>query len=117
MVLYDHFKINSKGNLEIGGCDCAMLAEEYGTPLYVLDENIIRQNIRSYKNAVKKYLGEHGGEIAFASKALSFKGIYTIINEEGICTDVVSPGEIATVKAAGFPLEKAYFHGNNKNSL
>ena len=114
MVLYEHFKINSKGHLEIGGCDAAELAEKYGTPLYVLDEGQIRNNIRVYKNAVKKYFGENGGDIAFASKALSFKGIYKIIEEEGACTDIVSPGEMATVKAAGFPLSKAYFHGNNK---
>ena len=114
MVLYEHFKVNSKGNLEIGGCDAAELAEKYGTPLYVLDELQIRKNVRAYKEAIKKYFGEDGGDIAFASKALSFKGIYGIISEEGACTDIVSPGELATVKAAGFPLSKAYFHGNNK---
>ena len=114
MVLYEHFKINAKNHLEIGGCDSVELAEKYGTPLYVLDENQMRKNIRAYKNAIKKYLGDGGGDIAFASKALSFKGIYKIIADENIFTDVVSPGELATVKAAGFPLEKAFYHGNNK---
>ena len=117
MILYDNFQVNSKGHLEIGGCDSVELVEKYGTPLYVLDENQIRKNCRAYKNAVKKYLGENGGnggDIAFASKALSFKGIYRIIADEDLCADIVSPGELATLKAAGFPLEKGYFHGNNK---
>jgi diaminopimelate decarboxylase len=117
MILYEHFKINSKGNLEIGGCDSIELAEKYGTPLYVLDENQIRKNCRAYKNAINKYFGENGGEVAFASKALSFKGIYRIITEEGLFTDIVSSGELETVKAAGFPLEKAYYHGNNKTDF
>ena len=114
MILYEHFKINSKGHLEIGGCDSVELVEKYGTPLYVLDENKIRENCRAYKNAVKKYFGENGGEIAFASKSLSFKGIYKIIADENLWTDIVSPGELQTAKEAGFPLENAYFHGNNK---
>jgi len=117
MILYENFQINSKGHLEIGGCDSVELAEKYGTPLYVLDENQIRKNCRAYKNAVKKYLGENGGNVAFASKALSFKGIYRIIADEGLCTDIVSSGELETVKAAGFPLEKTFFHGNNKTDV
>ncbi|MCL1858367.1 MAG: diaminopimelate decarboxylase [Oscillospiraceae bacterium] len=117
MILYDNFQINSKGHLEIGGCDSVELAKEYATPLYVLDENQIRKNCRAYKNAIKKYLGENGGDVAFASKALSFKGIYKIIAEENLYTDIVSPGELATVKAAGFPLEKTFYHGNNKTDF
>lgn len=116
MILYDNFQVNEAGRLEIGGCDCEKLAEKYGTPLYVIDENKVRQNCRAYKNAADKYF-RGGGEIAFASKALSFKGIYKIIREEGLFTDVVSPGELETVKAAGFPLERAYYHGNNKTDF
>ena len=116
MILHENFQINEKGRLEIGGCDSVELAKQYGTPLYVMDEDKIRQNCRAYKNAAKKYF-KGGGDIAFASKALSFKGIYKIIREEGLCTDVVSPGELETVKAANFPLEKAYYHGNNKTDF
>ena len=114
MILYDNFRINSRGNLEIGGCDAAGLAEKYGTPLYVMDENKLRENCRAYKNALIKYFGENNAEIAFASKCLSFKEIYRIVESEGFYTDIVSPGELFTAKAAGFNLEKAYFHGNNK---
>jgi len=117
MILYDNFQINAKGHLEIGGCDAVELAEKYGTPLYVMDETRLRKNCRAYKDAIKKYLGEDGGDVAFASKALSFKGIYRIIADENLCTDIVSPGELETAKAAGFPLEKAYFHGNNKTDF
>ena len=113
-VLYEHFKINSRGRLETGGCDAVELAEKYGTPLYVMDENKIRENCRAYRNAAQKYFGGNGAEIAFASKCLSFKEIYRIVASEGLHTDIVSLGELFTAKAAGFDLSKTYFHGNNK---
>ena len=115
MILYDNFKTNARGHLEIGGCDAAELAEKYGTPLYVMDENKIRENCRAYKNAARKYFDE--AEIAFASKCLSFKEIYRIVESEGLWTDIVSLGELETAKAAGFNLSNAYFHGNNKTDF
>ena len=117
MVLYEHFKINANGHLEIGGCDAAELAAKYGTPLYVLDENKIRENCRAYKTAAQKYFGENGAQIAFASKCLSFKEIYRIMSNEGLHTDIVSLGELFTAKAAGFDLRNTYFHGNNKTDF
>ena len=113
MILYDHLQINSAGHLTIGGLDTIELAKTYGTPAYIMDENVIRSNMRAYKSALGKY-APNGGKVLFASKALSFTGIYRIAAEEGIGTDVVSPGELFTVEHAGFPLANAYFHGNNK---
>jgi len=113
MILYDHFDINSAGHFTIGGIDTIELAKTYGTPAYIMDENVIRSNCRAYKSALNKY-APNGGKVLFASKALSFTGIYRIIAEEGIGTDIVSPGELFTVAHSGFPLERAYFHGNNK---
>jgi diaminopimelate decarboxylase len=113
MILYDHLNVNTSGHLTIGGLDTLDLAKEYGTPAYIMDENVIRKNIRSYKNAIEKY-APNGGKVLFASKALSFSKIYRIIAEEGIGTDIVSPGELYTAVHAGFPVENAYFHGNNK---
>ena len=113
MILYDHLNVNQSGHLTIGGLDTIELAKEYGTPAYIMDENVIRNNIRAYKNAISKY-APNGGKVLFASKALSFTGMYRIIADEGIGTDIVSPGELFTAAHAGFPLENAYFHGNNK---
>ncbi len=109
-----HENLGVKGdNLTFAGYDTVELAKKHGTPLMLLDENKIRQTMRTYKNAMEKYFGE-GSVPLYASKALSFVGIYQIAKEEGICTDIVSLGELCTAMKAGFPLEKAFFHGNCK---
>ncbi len=112
-MLHDNLQINSDGRLTIGGVDTAELAKEYGTPLYVLDEDMIRARCRTYVAELRRQFGE-GSKPLFASKALCFKGIYPIIESEGLCVDAVSPGEIYTALAAGFPAEKIFFHGTNK---
>lgn len=89
------------------------LAEEFGAPLYVLDEDKLRENCRTYVQALRENMPE-GSYPLFAGKALCFKGLYPVLNEEGMGADVVSPGEIYTALAGGFPAEKLYFHGNNK---
>ncbi len=112
-MLHTNLSINAEGHLALAGADTVSLAEKYGTPLMLIDEERIRENCRTYVDSMKKYFGE-GSMPLLASKALCFKGIYKIANEEGMGTDIVSPGELFTAKAAGFPLEKAFFHGNNK---
>lgn len=113
MMLYDNLSVNDKGHLTIGGIDSVSLAAEYGTPLYVLDEDVIRSKCRTYVDAMHKYFGPEAAPL-YASKALCFKGIYPVVASEGMCVDVVSPGEIYTAAAAGFPVEKMFFHGTNK---
>ena len=105
-------KVNDKGHLEIGGCDCVELAEKYGTPLYIMDEEYIRSVCRAFKQTIDDTYGE--GNMAYASKAFSCKAIYNVMKEEGACIDVVSGGEIYTAASAGFDMSKAFFHGNNK---
>ena len=112
-MLHKNLSVNEKGHLCIGGVDTVALAEKYGTALYVIDEDQIRENSRVYINAMKKYFGGESGPL-FASKALCFTEIYRIIASEGMRTDLVSPGELYTALRAGFPLENAFFHGNNK---
>ncbi len=112
-MLYKNLSVNEKGHLAIGGMDGVELAAEYGTPLYVLDEEVIRQNCRTYVEAMHDAFGPDAAPL-FASKALCFKGIYPIVESEGMCVDVVSPGEIYTALAAGFPAGKMFFHGTNK---
>ena len=113
MYVLNHLKINEKNHLEIGGCDAVELAKEYGTPLYVMDEQRIRTNMRAYKNAIEKYYNSNGMAL-YASKALSAAYLYKITDEEGLGADVVSGGEIYTALKAGFNPQKMYFHGNNK---
>ena len=113
MILYDHFGVNEEGHLTIGGADAVELAREFGTPAYILDEKVIRENCRTYLLAAKKYFGADALPL-YASKALCFTGIYKIAAEEGLGVDCVSSGEIFTAARAGFPTEKIYFHGNNK---
>ncbi len=112
-MLYDNLSVNDNGHLTIGGLDAVDLAAKYGTPLYVLDEDVIRSKCRTYVEAMHKYFGPDSAPL-YASKALCFKGIYPVADSEGMCADVVSPGEIYTAAAAGFPPEKMFFHGTNK---
>ncbi len=112
-MLHENLSVNEKNHLTLAGVDTVDLAAKYGTPLYVMDEERIRHNARVYIDAMRKHMGE-GSRPLFASKACCFKRLYSIIAEEGMATDLVSPGELYTAKAAGFPLENSYFHGNNK---
>lgn len=112
-LIADNLTADNEGRLCFAGIDTKKLAEKYGTPLYLLDEGVVRKNCRTYMAAMKAGLGEKF-KVLYASKALSFKRIYEIVNEEGLGVDVVSCGEIATAARAGFPLGRAYFHSNNK---
>ncbi len=105
-------KINSCGNLEIGGCDVVELVNEYSTPLYVIDEKTLRQICNDYKDAFKKYPKTH---IMYASKALCNKAIAKIVDSECLGFDTVSSGEIYTVYKAGVDMSKVLFNGNNKS--
>ncbi len=105
--------INSDGHLIFAGADTVELAKKYGTALIVYDENTIRSNMQTYLEAMKKNFGEKSVPL-LASKAFCCKEIYRIAASEDICTDIVSPGELYIANAAGFPMDRAYFHGNNK---
>ncbi len=112
-MICDNIGISEQGHLTFGGRDTAELIKKYGSPLFVMDEARLRRNCKTYVNAMRECFGEDGMAL-YASKAASFKRIYEIIAEEGMGTDVVSSGEIYTARLAGFPLEHAYFHSNNK---
>lgn len=112
-MLHNNLSIGENGHLYFAGRDTVELAKQYGTPLMLLDEDRIRNRMRTYISAMEKHFGK-GSKPLLASKALCFKGIYKIAAQEGMCTDIVSPGELYIAKAGGFPLENAYFHGNNK---
>ncbi len=112
-LICENLSVNSEGHLCFAGLDTGALAAKFGTPLYLMDEDRVRANCRAYQTAAKAAFGKNY-RILYASKAASFKALYRIMREEGMGIDVVSQGEIFTAKAAGFPMEKAFFHSNNK---
>ena len=115
-MLCKNISINEKHHLTFGGADTVALARQYGTPLYLMDEDRIRENCRTYRKALAEAFGE-GSVPLYASKAACFKRMYKIMAEEGMCIDLVSSGEIYTAVKAGFPMEHAFFHGNNKTDF
>ncbi|UNK20435.1 diaminopimelate decarboxylase [Paenibacillus sp. N3/727] len=112
MFLHGTSRINERGHLEIGGCDTADLKAQFGTPLYIVDEQSVRNRCREYIDAFKvsglKY------QVAYASKAFCVMAMCRLAEEEGMSLDVVSDGELYTALEAGFPAERIHFHGNNK---
>ena len=112
-MIYSNLSVNEAGHLTVGGLDAVALTEEYGSPLMVLDEDRVREHCRTYVESMQKYLPA-GSMPLYAGKAFCFKSLYKIIESEKLGADVVSPGEVYTVAAAGFPMEHVYFHGNNK---
>ena len=113
-MLHSNLSVNEKDHLVFAGMDTVELAEKYGTPLYLMDEDRIRSRCRSYIDTMKKYIGENAHPL-YASKACSFKQMYRIAMEEGMYVDVVSGGELHTAASVGFPMEKIFFHGNYKS--
>jgi len=113
MYYYGTTAVNEKGHLEIGGVDTVEIVKEFGTPVYVYDVALIRQRARSFKETFEK----HGinAQVSFASKAFSTIAMVQLAEEEGLSLDVVSGGELYTAIAAGFPMERVHFHGNNKS--
>ena len=112
-MIAPNISVNETSHLCFAGRDTVELAAKYGTPLYLLDEDTIRERCRLYRSAMRKAFGEDALPL-YAGKALCVKEIYRIMREEGMGIDVVSSGEIYTAHAGGFPMERAYFHGNNK---
>jgi diaminopimelate decarboxylase len=112
MKLQGTMQINGQGCLEIGGCDVADLARNFGTPLIIIDEALLRDNAGRYRQAFAR---DDGDAVIYASKAFSSPAIARIIDNEGLGLDVVSGGELRIALSADFPPEKIFFHGNNKS--
>ena len=111
-LLHKNLKIEND-KLYFANIDVNMLSNIYGTPLYLLDENTIRENCRTYTSSINEYY-DGNGKILYASKALCFKYLYKILESENVGIDVVSIGEIATADSVGFDLSNAFYHSNNK---
>lgn len=105
--------VNKFGRLVLGGCDTLSLIDEFGTPLYVFDEAGLRGKCTEFKREFG--LRYAGTMVLYAAKAFLNKAMASLVKEEGLGLDVVSIGEIGIARSMGFPLERAYFHGNNKS--
>ena len=113
-VFPDTAQVNSQGQLVIGGCNTLELASQYGTPVYVLDEATLRDRCRSFTREFQKR--HESCQVCYACKAYINPALARIFDDEGLGLDVVSGGELAIALNVGFPLDKVYFHGNNKSA-
>ncbi len=107
-------QVNRDDRLEIGGCDVSELVQEFGSPLYILDEETLRTACHQYRDAFKRYYpGE--SQVLYASKAWNCLAVCAIVGSEGLGIDIVSGGELYTALKAGLDPNKLYLHGNNKS--
>ena len=106
-------RVNERGHLEIGGCDAIELAQEFGTPAYVVAEDDLRARARAF---VDELASRHRDfDVLFASKAFPCTAVYRVLAQEGLACDVASGGELALALRGGFDSARIYFHGNAKS--
>lgn len=110
MLLPATYRVNARGHMEIGGCDLLDLVAEFGTPLYVYDEDTVRLRAGEYLAA-----GADRAVVLYSAKAFASPAFLRLIESEGLGLDVVSGGELHLALKAGFPGERIYFLGNNKS--
>ena len=113
MRYFGNMRNDDNGQLTIGGCNTLDLVREYDTPLYVMDEGLIRDNCKMFLNSFSMEGIET--ETIYASKAFLNIAMCNLVKEEGLALDVVSGGELYTALKSNFPPEKIYMHGNNKS--
>lgn len=108
-------QVNAHHHLELGGMDIKDLINQFGTPLYIVDEHTLRTACRQYRQNFQQY---YPGDslVIYASKAWNCLAICAIVAQEGLGIDVVSGGELYTALQAGVPTDRLYFHGNNKSA-
>jgi len=107
-LLPDSAAVGADGQLLVGGCDVGELADEYGTPLFVYDEEQLRARCR-------ESVAAFGDGVAYATKAFLCRAMARLVHEEGMALDVASGGELAIARSAGVPADRLVLHGNNKS--
>jgi diaminopimelate decarboxylase len=100
-----------EGVTHVGGMDVRKLAEEFGTPAFILDEDDFRARCRAWREA----FGD-GADVFYAGKAFLSRAVVRWLHEEGLNLDVCSEGELAVALSAGMPAERIALHGNNKST-
>lgn len=111
--LMNNMKVDDLNHLVIGGVSAVEIAKKYGTPVNVYDLTLIKEKIKTFKNAFSKY--ENLTQVAYASKAFSSLALFEVLAEEDVSLDVVSGGELYLALKAGFEKSRIHFHGNNKS--
>ena len=112
-LLFGTSKIKENGILEIGAVSAIDLVKEFGTPLFVYDTSLIKEQAQGFKQTFEELGVKH--RVIYASKAFTSKAIYQLLQKEGLGFDVVSDGELYTALSAGVDPEMLEFHGNNKS--
>jgi diaminopimelate decarboxylase len=107
-------RVNAAGHLELGGCDAVELAQEFGTPAYIVVEDDLRTRARHFRDALAARHADF--DVLFASKAFPCTAVYRALAAEGLACDVASGGELALALAAGFDPARIYMHGNAKSA-
>jgi len=105
--------VSDDGHLTIAGCDAVALAREFGTPLYVFDEETLRHQCREFQSQFRSR--HQDTAISYAGKAYLGRALAALLAEEGMNLEVVSGGELAIARSVDFPPERISFHGNNKS--
>lgn len=113
MRLHGTMAIGENNHLYIGGVDTTRLAAEYGTPLYVMDQQLIQENIKKIKSSFTSKQFET--EVIYASKAFINSYFCNLIAREGLSLDTLSSGDLYVAEQAGFPMDRIYLHGNAKS--
>lgn len=106
-------RVNAAGHIEVAGCDVVELAHEYGTPLFIYDEQQIRDRCREYIHAFSSRTDDF--EVVYASKAFTCLAMCQVLAQENMSLDVASGGELYIALKTWFPPEHIYLHGNANN--
>src|SRR5262245_48951113 len=107
-------RLNARGRVEVGGCDTLELAQEFGTPAYVVAEDDLRARARAFAQAGRD-AGHDDFHVVFASKAFPCTAVLELLAGEGLWCDVASGGELHLALKAGFAPERIVVHGNAKS--
>lgn len=110
----DTLNVDSNGNISIGGVAVAELAEQFGTPLYVLDYTTLTRQISRYRDLLTEL--QPAGMVCYAGKSFLSLAMAQVLEEAGVGLDVVSGGELHTALKAGFTPSRIVFHGNLKTA-
>ncbi len=118
-ILWPHTaRRDDRGRLEVGGVDAVSVAEQFGTPAYVIDEADFRARARAFRDEMAAAFADvcGGADVYYAGKAFLCTAIASWVAQEGLCLDVCSGGELAVARRAGFAAERIGMHGNNKSA-
>ena len=107
--------VDAGGRLLVGGCAVAAVAEQYGTPAYLIDEGALRAHARAYQHAFRSRHPD--SQVLFASKSFPAAAVIRVLVEEGCGVDVAAAGELVIAQAAGGRPQDMVLHGNAKTDL